>query len=215
MRRTPMDTAKATLAWQRLLLPLMSTVVIGLTIVFVALSTVQLGRLQKFIQEEPTLSMESLGLTPANAPDDAVAAFTYAQFRTLTALELHVIQRRHHQANLLVMSRTWTRYMGFLTGMILALIGATFVLGKLQESETRTEGAVGATKFAIQSSSPGLVLAVLGTLLMSITLVSNVSLQGSDQSVYLPEWIGVGDTTSQAVAPDTGSPGDTMFVPQR
>lgn len=213
----PLDSTRATLAWQRLLLPLMSTVVIGLTIVFVALSTRQVGRLQSYIEQEPTLSLESLGLTSIKASaDDPATVFSYDQFRTLTALELHVIQRRHHQANLLVMSRTWTRYMGFLTGMILALIGATFVLGKLQENETKTEGSVGVTKFAIQSSSPGLVLAVLGTLLMSITLVSNVSLQGSDQSVYLPEWIGVTDS-AQTVTPAeaTGTPGDTFFVPPR
>ncbi|HEY0306058.1 MAG TPA: hypothetical protein VGC44_13890 [Longimicrobiales bacterium] len=207
-----MDSAKATLAWQRLLLPLMSTVVLGLTIVFVVLSTFQLGRLQRYIQQEPTLTLESLGLMPNKAAADDATAFSYAQFRTLTALELHVIQRRHHQANLLVMSRTWTRYMGFLTGMILALIGATFVLGKLQEAETKTEGTVGVTKFAIQSSSPGLVLAVLGTLLMSITLFSNVSLQGSDQSVYLPDWISASDSATAVVAPDTGSAGDSLFV---
>jgi hypothetical protein len=207
-----MDSAKATLAWQRLLLPLMSTVVLGLTIVFVVLSTFQLGRLQRYIQQEPTLTLESLGLMPNKASADDATAFSYAQFRTLTALELHVIQRRHHQANLLVMSRTWTRYMGFLTGMILALIGATFVLGKLQEAETKTEGSVGVTKFAIQSSSPGLVLAVLGTLLMSITLFSNVSLQGSDQSVYLPDWISASDSATAVVAPDTGSAADSLFV---
>jgi hypothetical protein len=207
-----MDSSKATLAWQRLLLPVMSTVVLGLTIVFVVLSTFQLGRLQSYIQQEPTLTVEQLGLMPGKASDDDVAAFSYAQFRTLTALELHVIQRRHHQANLLVMSRTWTRYMGFLTGMILALIGATFVLGKLQESETKTEGSAGAVKFAIQSSSPGLVLAVLGTLLMSITLFSNVSLQGSDQSVYLPDWISVSDSAGAALPADTTSAGDSLFV---
>jgi uncharacterized membrane protein YidH (DUF202 family) len=207
-----MDSEKATLAWQRLLLPLMSTVVLGLTIVFVALSTVQLSRLQKYIQQEPTLTVDQLGLTPQKGSADGATAFSYDQFRTLTALELHVIQRRHHQANLLVMSRTWTRYMGFLTGMILALIGATFVLGKLQESESKLDAGVGSNKFAIQSSSPGLVLAVLGTLLMSITLVSNVSLQGSDQSVYLPEWIGVSDTVSSAAVDTSGSPADTMFV---
>ncbi len=207
-----MDSEKARLAWQRLLLPLMSTVVIGLTIIFVALSTVQLSRLQQYIQQEPTLTVEQLGLNPQKGSADNATAFSYDQFRTLTALELHVIQRRHHQANLLVMSRTWTRYMGFLTGMILALIGATFVLGKMQEAETKLDAGVGTNKFAIQSSSPGLVLAVLGTLLMSITLVGNISLQGSDQSVYLPEWIGVSDSIPITPIDTAGSPGDSMFV---
>jgi hypothetical protein len=207
-----MDSNRATLAWQRLLLPLMSTVVLGLTIVFVALSTRQLGRLQQYIQQEPTLTVEQLGLAAQKGSIDNATAFSYDQFRTLTALELHVIQRRHHQANLLVMSRTWTRYMGFLTGMILALIGATFVLGKLQESETKVEGGVASNKFAVQSSSPGLVLAVLGTVLMSITLLGNVSLQGSDQSVYLPEWVAAGDTAAAPVPAGDASPNDTMFV---
>jgi hypothetical protein len=45
------------------------------------------------------------------------------------ALERELIARRYDQVNLTVTTRLWTRLMGFITGMILALVGAAFVLG--------------------------------------------------------------------------------------
>ena len=203
--------------WQRALLPLMSVMVIGMTVVFVALSTVQMRRVQSYIQSEPQLSVDSLLPALLSSQDDAVTEFSYTQFRALLGLELHSMQRRHHQANLLVMSRTWTRYMGFLTGMILALIGAAFVLGKLQESETKAEGGAGQAKVAFQSSSPGLVLAFLGTVLMIVALYGNISLQGTERAVYLPSWISADGAISEedSAAVSEGSPDDTLFVPRR
>jgi hypothetical protein len=63
------------------------------------------------------------------------------------------------------MSRLWTTYLGFVTGMIFALVGAMFVLGKLESDPSELKTKVGtALDTSFKSASPGLVLAVLGVI---------------------------------------------------
>jgi hypothetical protein len=45
-------------------------------------------------------------------------------------LEADALQRRYHQANANMLARVWTRQLGFITGMLLALVGAAFILGR-------------------------------------------------------------------------------------
>ena len=51
-----------------------------------------------------------------------------------------------------------------------ALVGSIFILARLSESETRLSSEGGGAKLALATSSPGIVLAVLGTILMVVTL---------------------------------------------
>jgi hypothetical protein len=55
----------------------------------------------------------------------------------LSSLETNIVERRYHQANVSLMSRVWTRYLGFVTGMVLAMVGSIFILGKLREMESQ------------------------------------------------------------------------------
>jgi hypothetical protein len=71
------------------------------------------------------------------------------------------------------MSRTWTRYLGFMTGMIFALVGAAFVMGKLREQESALALKNAAVEANITTTSPGLVLCLLGTVLMLATLLTH------------------------------------------
>ena len=61
------------------------------------------------------------------------AALRARRARDALALEQELVARRYEQANLMLSTSLWTRLMGFITGMILALVGAAFILGKLQE----------------------------------------------------------------------------------
>ena len=117
-------------------------------------------------------------------------AFEYIRWKTLLQLEANALQQRYHQAGVLLISRIWTRYLGFVTGMILALVGAAFILGKLRESSSQlgTEGA--GWKVSITSASPGLILAVLGTVLMLGTLATRLEMQVNDGPVFLPQLYG-------------------------
>ena len=76
------------------------------------------------------------------------------RWKTLLLLEEQTIEHRYAQVNATLMLRAWTRHLGFLTGMILAFVGAIFILSKLSESETRLSAEGGGAKGALATSSP-------------------------------------------------------------
>lgn len=182
--------------WQKRLLPLMVGLLVSLTGFFFIASFVQLYYLQTRIEQAPRLD-----LGPAMAQLDALARdmqdgkagdqlainnrLEYARWKTLSLLEANALQRRYHHAGVLLISRIWTRYLGFVTGTILAMVGAAFILGKLQEASSNLGAEGGLWKVSLTTASPGLVLATLGTVLMLATLATNMDLQVSDGPVYL------------------------------
>ena len=75
-------------------------------------------------------------------------------------------------------------YNGFL--FILAIVGAIFIIGKLQESSSDIEGAVSdQMKLKIVSSSPGIIFGVLGTVLMLSTILQHAEISVKDQPLFL------------------------------
>ena len=107
---------------------------------------------------------------------------------TLSQLEGYCLQRRYHQANVLLMARVWFGYLGFITGMICTLIGATFILAKLQESTTKVDSEAANWKISISTASPGLMLAILGTILMITTMISPARIDVRDGPSFLNSW---------------------------
>jgi len=112
-----------------------------------------------------------------------------ARWETLSTLEGYTLERRYHQANVLLMSRIWKKYLGFVTGMILALVGAAFILGKLREPTSTLDAETGIWKFSLTTASPGLLLALLGTILMITTIVTHKKIEVQDKSTYTHLWI--------------------------
>jgi hypothetical protein len=167
--------------WQLRLLPLMSRMIVGLTIFFFAASMAQLYYLDTRIEQVPQPNLARLGI----APDTARAAQPTPELRVLASLDAALLERRYHQANVFLMGRLWTSYLGFVTGMILALVGAVFILGKLREDpiEAAAKGALG--EGTLRTSSPGIVLAALGVVLMITTIVTNHPIQTADSPVYI------------------------------
>ena len=119
---------------------------------------------------------------PAKA---TVNRFDYLQWKSLVFLEQGVISHRYAQVNATILARVWTRLMGFTTGMLLAIVGSAFILGKLREQPTELKQETEALKFSLATSSPGIVLAVLGSFLMSITLLTKFDIDVRDVPVYL------------------------------
>ena len=187
--------------WQRRLLPLMVGLLVTLTAFFIVASFVQLYYLQTRIEKAPRLD-----LGPAMASLDEIAKDTQsgkiqdpralnsrieqARWQTLSILEANVLQRRYHHAGVLLISRIWTRYLGFVTGTILAMVGAAFILGKLQEASSNLGAEGGLWKVSLTTASPGLVLAALGTILILATLATSMDLNVNDGPVYLRETSG-------------------------
>ncbi len=176
--------------WQRKLLPFMVIMIAGLTIFFFLASFYQFFLLDKRIQDSPTFN-ELLPALNQMIPQDTSLQdenkLLAIQWKTLSLLESHVLQRRYHQANVLLIARVWTRYLGFVTGMILSLVGAAFILGKLREAESKVDTEGGPWKVSVATTSPGLLLAVLGTLLMLTTMVSHYDI-GVQDANYIQFW---------------------------
>lgn len=162
--------------WQERLLPMMTRTLIGLAIFFLAVSTVQLFYLHQRIQNAPEVKQSEL-VNPDSEANELV--------KGLLTLEHSLIEQRYHQANTSLMNRIWLKYLGFVTGMILAVVGSVFILGKLKEDQTELGGESSAINFSIKSSSPGLIMIFLGTVLMMTTILSHNRIDVMDGNTYL------------------------------
>src|SRR5262249_10180503 len=119
--------------WQKRLLPVMVKMVIGLAVFFFASSFIQLFYLQNHMANATGLALKPLAPVLERTAVSEEHRLETARWADLVGLEQYSVQRRYHQANVLLMARIWTRYLGFVTGMICTLVGAIFILGKLQE----------------------------------------------------------------------------------
>jgi len=163
------------LAWQKRILPYMVGAVIFFALFFLLASMYQLYSLKADIQSAPKIQTEHLYMNDVD--------FDRQRWNSLVALEVHVLQQRYHQANISIMSRLWVRYLGFVTGMILAFMGAIFIIGKLKEGATLDVEGEG-IKANLATQSPGIVLAVLGVILMVITIVVHHQVDVRDKPSY-------------------------------
>ncbi|MFW5835156.1 MAG: hypothetical protein ACOCYE_13770 [Pseudomonadota bacterium] len=185
-------------AWQAKLLPLMAGMLVLAAVFFAVTSIVELRSLYQRVEQRPLDLATSFADFEALAPAGTAGELAYLRFKTLALLEADALHRRYHQANATMLARVWTRQLGFLTGMILALVGAAFVLGRLQESTSTLEIEAKGTKAAMASASPGLVLAALGALLMGIALVVPFGIETRDVATYL---VTAGDGASNDLPP--------------
>jgi hypothetical protein len=64
------------------------------------------------------------------------------------------------------------------------MVGAAFVLGKLTAPESEIGGSASGASVSIKSASPGIVMAVLGTILIGIALVMPVTTDVRDAAIY-------------------------------
>lgn len=202
-------------AWQLKSRPFMTRTLVVLATFFFVASLGQLAFLTWELAHPPTVSSASLlderlcaqpGLEKL-PPEDC---FSLQRSRAILLLESNVMERRYHQANALVMFSVWSRYLGFITGMILAIVGATFILGKLSEPESSLEASGAGWKAGIKSTSPGLILCFLGVVLIVASITTLHSLHTRDTATYLlptaPGDDGSPIVANEAAEPDDGSP---------
>ena len=169
--------------WQRTLLPVMTLFVTALAIMFFVFSTNALRGVGAFVQgEHGELRDEVKQLINQSraekSPDEVIR-------QGLLILEADALDRRYHQASALLMSRIWAKHLAFMTGMIMAFLGAIFILGKLSESSSQVEGASSQWKVSITSASPGIILAFFGTALVALSIIIQGSIDVKDVPVYL------------------------------
>jgi len=174
-------------AWQSKLLPLMTWMLVGLTIFFFFASFYQLYYLHEKIEGGPKMVLNKMFELDENEfnKGELEHQLKIIQWKTLATLDEHTLNQRYHQANVLLMARIWTRYLCFVTGMILCLVGASFILGKIEQAESVIRGKNQHVDFSLKTTSPGLVLAVLGTVLMMTAVLVHNEIKVTDGPAYL------------------------------
>lgn len=173
--------------WQRRLLPLMVRAVVVLAVFFFVVTLGQLSYIHWQLRQtrESTIPVAVSELTAA--PVDPEPNLARAWLGIAALLEEEAMARRYDMASVTLMAHIWIRYMGFVTGMIMAVIGAVFILGKLRDQQSTQLGAEAKDiKLSLTSASPGLVLATLGATLMIVTVLAQQTTEVNDGSIYRP-----------------------------
>jgi hypothetical protein len=182
----PAFEARELARWQRRLLPFAIAAISLMAIFFFASSVIQLNRLGTAVSFQPSSQIEqALIRFEEQAGASGATDQDYLRWKTLVLLEREALRHRYAQVNATLLLRAWTRHLGFLTGMILAFVGAVFILARLREEQTQISMEQAGFKNALATSSPGIVLAVLGTVLMIVTLTASFEFTTSDVPVYI------------------------------
>lgn len=173
--------------WQKRLLPWLIILPTVLVAVFIVLSTRQVTQINKRLQINQDTTFVTQLLEQAEVNE---IHLDYIKWITLVKLEQDSFYKRYNQAELLLMSRIFTKYLGFFTGMILAIVGAAFIIGKIKEDSSDLEGSIGEQmRFKIVSSSPGIIFGFLGTILMLSVIWQHKEIEVRDAALYLkPEY---------------------------
>lgn len=170
--------------WQLLMRPLMSRMLVGTTIFFLLTSLVQLVYLQWTLQHSTLSSIEELQSETIDDPGSLLHGLDRS-LAVSVILEAKALEYRHRRADVFLMARVWRRYLGFVTGMILAFIGAAFVLGRLRGVASEMDAESLGVKLQLKSASPGIILAGLGVVLILATMLNHNPIEVRDAPVYI------------------------------
>jgi hypothetical protein len=181
-----LDATKRLERWQTRLLPFMTRLMIALALFFFLVSLTQMAYLHWRIDQSPAIAFDQVRRM-LSEKDSAPAERRMAVAGELARLELetNAIERRYHQASVVLMARVWTSYLGFVTGMVLVFVGAAFVLGQVQGTATDFEAKLLGSNWRLKTAAPGIILTVLGVLLMSTTLFVKYQIAVTDTPTYV------------------------------
>lgn len=174
--------------WQRALLPFMQLVIVLLAAFYLIISYLQFTYFTNRVEKPRSANITAfLGSIGYNNMDNNNLSLEEKQWIAQCFFEAYTVDTRQQNAEFLMVSRTWIKYLGFMTGMVLAIVGAVFILGKLKDGQPNIlSGERDSVKISLQSHSPGIVMAVLGTALILTTIFTHQSIEKTDGAVYLP-----------------------------
>lgn len=94
--------------------------------------------------------------------------------------------RRHDAARAANLTKTLIQFFGFLAGMTLVFLGSIYVVGKFSdEKPTTVSGDAPGISISIASSSPGLVVTLLGVFLMTVMMITPNSVHVTDNELKI------------------------------
>lgn len=175
----PISKAEALKDWQLQLLPFMKKFMSVLAVAFFLYSVYYLHDISDFIEKEH------------NEHDDDHRPLERQQLVQDTSgktfiLETQALDRRYHHGSSLLMARIGTTQLTFMTGMVLAFMGAMLILGKMSEPASKVTGGLSNWHVGITSASPGIILSFFGTVLILTSLISNLKITTPDTPAYFP-----------------------------
>jgi hypothetical protein len=173
-------------AWQTRLLPFTISILVALTVLACVANVYQVYNVQKHMTDVET-DLGDLVKTEFATPQNNGERLAIARWKTAATLESNALHSRYHQANLLLITRVYIIFLGFTTGLVMAMVGAAFILSKLRERPSEASVSGSGLSAALTSSSPGLMLAFFGTLLMVVTIVAKVDIRVTDEPLYFSE----------------------------
>lgn len=152
-------------------------------ILFVVLSYLRFDSVVSSIEKKIELSVNKVlqDSFDYSSPSERLAFVANSR----VALERDIVVHRHSRSVALLVTRTWMRFMSLVFGTVLVVIGSVFVISKITTEPTETELAGGNIRVALVTSSPGLLLVLLGCLLIAVPNVSQQAIRVVDAPTYL------------------------------
>jgi hypothetical protein len=169
-------------------------VVVALTIVALGVSIYQMVNVGSQLSQGQKLDMQPSFTFKMETPKDVEnfqnqidSGAMLNQWMALVTLEAYATESRHRQANVLLLTRVWLRLLSMTAGLILCTAGSLFILGRLKEPDFTASSTGGPNGFGLNlsSASPGLVFAVLGSILIVIPLLSNPPVDLKDSRAFM------------------------------
>ena len=183
-RRVPdaAGTAPRSDDWQRLLLPWMTRFLVGAGAVFAIATMIQLWGMQSAVTgiDDDASRRELRRAIEAHGP--------------AYLLELSALERRYQQTNSALLTRTWIKYLGFLTGMTMMFVGGVYILGRLQEEVTTAHVDSGGFKATFGTASPGVFVTACGTAIIMLTIYVNHEVNTRDGALYVARTVVMAST---------------------
>ena len=165
-------------------------------LLFTVVSMIQLREINSRIEEGQSQTVKEM--IARNPHGDSISE-VHRQFLALAVLEEESLGERYRQGHYSLVSRSFKQFLGFFTGIIMVIVGCVFILLKLRE-EINASGSQGEQlKFALITTSPGVVFGIVGAVLIGITSTTNDKITVRDSGLYL--------TREYLVAPFFGAKG--------
>lgn len=200
--------------WQNRLLPWMIIMPSLLILVFIYISTRQLDDFKTSINGYRASFTEQNLVSPSDTTAKSAGIrnnLDYIKWYSKVKMEEKALDHRYAQSGFLLVARTYTKYLGFFTGVILAIVAAVFIISKLREGETTFGGTAGEKmQFNLVSTSPGIIFGILGTTLMMATILYNPSIDQTDSPLYLTPEISLPTNPAPATNPSV-QPGKISY----
>ncbi|HEY0659905.1 MAG TPA: hypothetical protein VGD21_01065 [Lysobacter sp.] len=175
-------TEQADAGWQRKLLPFMTRSIVVMGLLFFLSSSAQLYLMYLDLK---TVSNAAQQVVPTDGNGSGAQSEESLRWAGLLALEHETLVRRHQVVNAALLHQACVLHLGFLTGMVLCLVGSVFILGRLQENASSLSGEAKEFKLALNTASPGIVLVVVGSGLIFVTLSTRIDLNVQSKAVYV------------------------------